>query len=60
MRLSLYLGQRQASALQDYENLINLASMVFGDGKNASSTGSAGEAVQSKEELQMAFKSVFG
>lgn len=50
----------QATALQDYQNLTNVAAMIFGEGNQSSSAVSADEPVQTKGELQMAFKSVFG
>lgn len=56
VKLRLYLGQKQAEAVQQYENLALIANQLFGDGKKHS------ENVVPKTEAEMvaAFGAVFG
>lgn len=60
VKLRLYLGERYAQALQDYQTLAIVASNALGGGKKSTNDFSEEDIPKTRLEAEMAFKSVFG
>lgn len=56
VKLRLFLGERQARILQDYQNLALVASQALGGSKKGDTDS---EIPKTKEQIQAAFRSVF-
>lgn len=57
-RLRLFLGEKQAEAIQAYQSLALVAGQIFGSEKKGSKPEA--EVPQTAAELQVAFNAVFG
>lgn len=62
VKLRLYLGERQAHILQDYQSLALIVSQALGGSKakGGRSSSEDKEVPRTKQEMEAAFKSVFG
>ncbi|MDB2579626.1 hypothetical protein N9Y00_11510 [Tateyamaria sp.] len=58
IKIRLYLGQKQAEALQDFQNIALVASQLFGGKKNEEAKKV--ETPQTEGEMLSAFANVFG
>lgn len=57
--MRLYLGEKQAEAIQGYQNLTLVAGQIFGSEKKGKPGDVKAEEPQTAEELQAAFSSIF-
>lgn len=55
VKLRLYLGNKQAEIVQNFQTLSTVVSLAFGKGKKKEKT----EMPQTKEQMEAAFNSVF-
>lgn len=56
VKLRLYLGEKQASIVQDFQTLAKIVSEAFGSGKKDEKV----EVPQTEAQMKAAFNSVFG